>query len=404
MDEANVAQTCRRYAFPTPIPTNSINLIALFSGASRLQNPLNCFYKLRMRTGEFSQKTITTLYKRAGEQCSLCPKITSKPHSDPEKFHNLGEAAHIHGLKEGPHLRYDPNLTPTELSNIRNGIWLCRECHKIIDNDSKEYTADALRKIKQDHENRIDGKHDQRALIIPFTAPKLQAVANYVPRKELFENIKQLLLSPQENNVVSITTTAIQGAGGFGKTTLAIALCNDDDIIRFFNDGIIWVTLGQKKGEAIVAIKKIYDAITGENISFIDLETAQYQLAQQIKNKRCLVVVDDVWDRSDMEDVLKPIHDCKKLITTRFDNIITNSKVKQVQVSKMENQEGLDLLMAPLKDTINHIAPFEQLAKTLRYYPLLLKLVGRFLYQRIEGGEPAEHAINYLEKNLLFRA
>ena len=41
--------------------------------------------------------------------------------------------------------------------------------------------------------------------------------------------------------------SALQGAGGFGKTTLAAALCHDDDVKLAFGDGILWVTLGAER-------------------------------------------------------------------------------------------------------------------------------------------------------------
>jgi hypothetical protein len=40
-------------------------------------------------------------------------------------------------------------------------------------------------------------------------------------------------------------TTALHGAGGFGKTTIAAALCHDEHVITAFFDGILWVTLGR---------------------------------------------------------------------------------------------------------------------------------------------------------------
>lgn len=35
------------------------------------------------------------------------------------------------------------------------------------------------------------------------------------------------------------------GAGGFGKTTLAAAFCQDEEINQAFDDGILWTTLGE---------------------------------------------------------------------------------------------------------------------------------------------------------------
>ena len=42
---------------------------------------------------------------------------------------------------------------------------------------------------------------------------------------------------------------AIHGGGGFGKTTLAIAVCHDPEVIRTFPNGILWVTMGEKNPE-----------------------------------------------------------------------------------------------------------------------------------------------------------
>jgi hypothetical protein len=79
---------------------------------------------------------------------------------------------------------------------------------------------------------------------VPFMAPRLSEVSNYVERTGKLQRLKNLLLHADEPVAI---TTALQGSGGFGKTILAIALCNDDEIINSFIDGILWVTLGSKK-------------------------------------------------------------------------------------------------------------------------------------------------------------
>ena len=81
---------------------------------------------------EFKQITITKLSKQAGERCSLCGLGTSKPHSDISEFINLGEAAHVKGEKKAKNNRFDKDMSDEDRANIRNGIWLCRRCHKII--------------------------------------------------------------------------------------------------------------------------------------------------------------------------------------------------------------------------------------------------------------------------------
>jgi hypothetical protein len=81
------------------------------------------------------------------------------------------------------------------------------------------------------------------------TRPRLFQARNlpkgYVPRPKAFDEIKRLLLS-QHGGLTTAITTALRGAGGFGKTTLALALCHDLDIQTAFPDGILWVELGEQ--------------------------------------------------------------------------------------------------------------------------------------------------------------
>ena len=77
---------------------------------------------------------------------------------------------------------------------------------------------------------------------VPFMAPDLPE--NFVDRPTEFNQLKELLLTPDRKETVAITT-ALSGAGGFGKTTLAAALCHDEEIIQTFDDGVLWITLGQ---------------------------------------------------------------------------------------------------------------------------------------------------------------
>ena len=61
-------------------------------------------------------------------------------------------------------------------------------------------------------------------------------------------------------------TMALHGAGGFGKTTLACIVCHEDHVISAFDDGILWVRLGETpniQGE----LTKLYASLTGERIA-----------------------------------------------------------------------------------------------------------------------------------------
>ena len=90
-------------------------------------------------------------------------------------------------------------------------------------------------------------------------------------RGELEQFINQVLDTENEN-AVAITIAVTHGAGGFGKTTLAAALCHDDRVAHTFMRGIIWVTLGETPNVQD-AIGMLYAALTGNRPGFRNMET-----------------------------------------------------------------------------------------------------------------------------------
>ena len=105
---------------------------------------------------KFNKSVIDTLAKRAANWCSNpeCRTFTSGPSETPEKAINIGEAAHIYGAKEGA-ARYRSEMTDTFRSEITNGIWLCRNCHKLIDNDPNRFSAELLFEWRNTHESYV---------------------------------------------------------------------------------------------------------------------------------------------------------------------------------------------------------------------------------------------------------
>ena len=112
-----------------------------------------------------------------------------------------------------------------------------------------------------------------------------------------------MLLDRDRMNPLAITT-ALQGAGGFGKTTLAAAICHDDDVITAFDDGILWATLGERPNVQ-QELTRLYAALTGERPAFVDAEDAAIELAARLEDKNCLIVIDDVWDPNDAKPFLR---------------------------------------------------------------------------------------------------
>jgi hypothetical protein len=77
---------------------------------------------------------------------------TSGPQVSSAKSLNVGVAAHITAASIGGP-RYDARLLQEERESIKNGIWLCQNCAKLVDNDPHQFTVEILRRWKKQGED-----------------------------------------------------------------------------------------------------------------------------------------------------------------------------------------------------------------------------------------------------------
>lgn len=133
---------------------------------------------------DFSRQTVETLAKRAAYICSNpdCRVQTVGPSTDAVQATIIGEAAHIFGARPGSQ-RFSKGMTDSTRAEITNAIWLCRNCHRIIDQDSEKYTADLLFRWREMHEdyivNRLGSKSD--IALHETQKSKLQPFVEYPP-------------------------------------------------------------------------------------------------------------------------------------------------------------------------------------------------------------------------------
>ena len=155
-----------------------------------------------------------------------------------------------------------------------------------------------------------------------------------------------MLLDRARMNPLAITT-ALQGAGGFGKTTLAAAICHHDDIVTLFDDGILWATLGERPNVQ-QELTRLYAALTGDRPAFVDAEDASIELAARLEDKNCLIVIDDVWDPNDAKPFLRGGQHCARLLTTRRLQVVTGVGASRVLVDEMTAEESVAMLTSRL--------------------------------------------------------
>jgi hypothetical protein len=102
---------------------------------------------------DFSKDVIEQLARRVNSHCSKpgCRRWTTGPRDDSAKSVCIGVAAHITAAAKGG-ARYDPSLTPEQRRSADNGIWLCQNHAKLVDNDPSRFTVDELREWKRSAE------------------------------------------------------------------------------------------------------------------------------------------------------------------------------------------------------------------------------------------------------------
>ncbi|MGP0592515.1 TIR domain-containing protein [Nitrospira sp. T9] len=233
---------------------------------------------------------------------------------------------------------------------------------------------------------------------VPFMADDLPA--DYVPRLQEFEELAGNLLDPQQEDPIAITA-ALKGAGGYGKTTLAKALCHDERIQDAFHDGILWVTLGEQPN-IMAGLTKLYAALTEERPNFVDEEDASARLAEVLADKDCLMVIDDVWNGAHLRPFLRGGKRCARIITTRDSGTLPETARLRVPVDAMQQKEALELLSydLPKSETVD----LRALAARLGEWPFLLKLANGVLRERVNTmGQSLEDALAYVQKALTKR-
>jgi WD40 repeat protein len=228
---------------------------------------------------------------------------------------------------------------------------------------------------------------------VPFMVEDLPS--DFVMRAEEDE-IVCALLDEQREKPVAITA-ALRGAGGYGKTTLAMAICHNERVQEAFDDGILWVTLGEKASENDLS-SKLNDLIlvlSGKRSQATELRTLTLQFAELLAERDILLVIDDVWKPEHLKPFLHGGKRCARLITTRNDHTLP-PEAHKINVDALRDDEALALISAGLPN--GERAALQRLAERLHNWAQLVKLANGVLRNRLEHGESLAQAIDYAER------
>jgi len=216
----------------------------------------------------------------------------------------------------------------------------------------------------------------------PGSAPPLPALM--VGREDDLRDLKARLglnLAGQETYTTQVLT-AVRGWPGVGKTTVAAALAHDPEIAAAFPDGVLWTSLGPTPS-ILSELAAWGRALGADNLLNDTIEEASARLTALLRNKRVLLIVDDVWEPEHAIPFKVGGHECAMLITTRVNSVATAIAPTPNAIYKLAvltNEKALELLSV-LAPGVVHQYPQDcaELVSELEGLPLALQVAGHLL-------------------------
>ena len=146
---------------------------------------------------QYFSEGLEILCTKSGNRCAMpkCRKILIKDKKSNDPPSILGEAAHIKG-KTPDSARYDETMTQKERASYENLIFVCRNCHKVMDDQPDFYTVEKLHQIKRDHEKWVIDSTGKEAINVTFA--ELDSVTKHLASGEFNQSDSYTILPPKE--------------------------------------------------------------------------------------------------------------------------------------------------------------------------------------------------------------
>nr|XP_028958341.1 putative disease resistance protein RGA3 [Malus domestica]XP_028958342.1 putative disease resistance protein RGA3 [Malus domestica]XP_028958343.1 putative disease resistance protein RGA3 [Malus domestica]XP_028958344.1 putative disease resistance protein RGA3 [Malus domestica]XP_028958345.1 putative disease resistance protein RGA3 [Malus domestica]XP_028958346.1 putative disease resistance protein RGA3 [Malus domestica] len=146
-----------------------------------------------------------------------------------------------------------------------------------------------------------------------------------VGRDDAVSNIVATLTNSKDQE--SLSVMAIVGMPGLGKTTLAKLVYNEDAISQQF-DKKIWIYVS-KTFDVDLILSRILECVNCGTVDIQSQEAVLKSLQEQLAEKRCLLVLDDVWNE-DSEEWSKLMICLSELRFARGSTILVTTRSSKV--------------------------------------------------------------------------
>ncbi|KAL7619174.1 hypothetical protein Lser_V15G03622 [Lactuca serriola] len=148
----------------------------------------------------------------------------------------------------------------------------------------------------------------------------------------------------------NVSIVSIVGMGGIGKTTLAKVLYNEQKVKDHF-EVMAWVCVSEECDVFNIS-KAIFQAVTGQNKDFANLDVLHVTLKEELSKKRFLLVLDDVWNEDDSKwellqsPLLAGAPGSRIIVTTRSTRVASVMDSQETYpLGVLSNEDSLSLFV-----------------------------------------------------------
>jgi WD40 repeat protein len=200
-----------------------------------------------------------------------------------------------------------------------------------------------------------------------------RAVSFEVRRPDQLNQVLDALIgAPSDGPLVGLA-----GMGGSGKSVLAAAAARDPKVREAFPDGRFWLELGPHP--PLLQLQASLAAALGDSRPITDVPQGRARLSRLLAERRCLLVLDNVWDQAHVSAFAEPEPPCRVLVTTRDTATVPGATV--VLLGELSPEAATRLLARWA-----HLPPGDPpeeaalVARECGYLPLALAVCGALVY------------------------
>lgn len=184
--------------------------------------------------------------------------------------------------------------------------------------------------------------------------------------------------------------TVIQGWPGVGKSTIVATLAHDESVAQQFPDGVLWASLGENPS-LIGEIATWTDAL---HLTDLDrsrkIEDISAQLTAILRDKRMLLIVDDVWQPEHALPFRVGGQTCALVFTSRLNDVaiaLAPTAADLYRLPLLGDDAALELLGKLSPETIqSYPDEARELVRSLEGLPLAIHVAGRLLHSEARLG------------------